>query len=254
MALLSTIRDLHRRKGRDRRGLALAEGVRLVEEMLVADAVCKGAVMAPVLLSTPRGLALRSALVEHGVAVTDVSDDELLELAATEHPQGVVAVYTPREWTLADIIAAPGRPIIVLDGVQDPGNVGTIARTALAFGAAGLIALPGTVDLANPKVVRAAMGALFRLPSLHCEVTPFVTWLGSTHVALWATAVDGETLADAPREPIAIALGNEGAGLSCELLAQASRRVSIPIDPAAESLNVAAAAAILLYQVTRCTA
>jgi TrmH family RNA methyltransferase len=253
MALLSTIRDLHRRKGRDRRGLALAEGVRLVEEMLAADAPCKGAVIAPALLLTPRGLALPSALVEHGVAITEVSDEELVELAATEHPQGIVAVYAPREWTFDNITAAPNRPIIVLDGVQDPGNVGTIARTALAFGAAGLIALPGTVDLANPKVVRAAMGALFRLPALHCDIAPLITWLGNTDVALWATAVDGETLGGAPPDPIAIALGNEGAGLSAELLAHAARRVSIPIHPVAESLNVAAAAAILLYQVTRCT-
>jgi TrmH family RNA methyltransferase len=210
--------------------------------------------MAPALLATPRGRALRSALADRGVAVTEVSDEELVELAATEHPQGIVAVYAPREWTLDDIPVAPTRPIIVLDGVQDPGNVGTIARTALAFGAAGLVALPGTADLANPKVVRAAMGALFRLPALHCDVTPLITWLGRAHVALWATAVDGEHLQGAPPEPIAIALGNEGAGLSPELMAQASRRVSIPIDPAAESLNVAAAAAILLYQVTRCTA
>ncbi len=253
MALLSTIRDLHRRKGRDRRGLALAEGVRLVEEMLAADAACKGAVIAPALLATPRGLALRSALLERGVPVTDVSDDDLIELAATEHPQGIVAIYAPRAWTFEDLVAAPGRPILVLDGVQDPGNVGTIARTALAFGSAGLVALPGTVDLANPKVVRAAMGALFRLPSMHADIAPLVTWLGRKHVALWATAVDGETLADAPQEPIAIALGNEGAGLSAEVLAQAARRVSIPIQPAAESLNVAAAAAILLYQVSRCT-
>lgn len=251
MALLTTIRDLHRRKGRDRRGLALAEGVRLVEEMLAADASCKGAVVAPSLLGTPRGLALRDALVASGVAVTDVSDDQLVELAATEHPQGVVAVYQPRSWTLDDLVVGPGRPLLVLDGVQDPGNVGTIARTALAFHASGVVALPGTVDLANPKVIRAAMGALFRLPSLHCEATALLPWLAGKGVALWATAMEGEELAGAPGGAIALALGNEGAGLSEELLARAARRVRIPIDPAAESLNVAAAAAILLYQVTR---
>jgi TrmH family RNA methyltransferase len=140
---------------------------------------------------------------------------------------------------------------VILDGVQDPGNVGTIARTALAFGASGLIALPGTVDLANPKVVRAAMGALFRLPSLHCDPLPLLAWLRSANVELWATALSGEPLGGAPTLPIALALGNEGAGVSSDLLAAATRRVSIPIDPAAESLNVAAAAAILLYQVTR---
>ncbi len=251
MALLTTIRDLHRRKGRDRRGLALAEGVRLVEEMLSADAACKGAVVAPSLLATPRGLALRAALESRGVPVTDVDDDTLIELAATEHPQGIVAVYAPREWGIEELVVAHGRPLVVLDGVQDPGNVGTIARTALAFGAAGIIALPGTVDLANPKVVRAGMGALFRLPSLHCDLPALSGWLATHEVELWATAMEGESLVTGSPRPIALALGNEGAGLSPELFAQASRRVCIPIDPAAESLNVAAAAAILLFQVTR---
>lgn len=251
MALLTTIRDLHRRKGRERRGLALAEGIRLVEEMLAAEVACKGAVVSPALSATPRGLELRHRLAARAIDLVEVSDADLAGLAATEHPQGVVAVYQQPEISLEQIVVAPHHPLVVLDGVQDPGNVGTIARTALAFGAAGIVALPGTADLANPKVVRGAMGALFRLPALHAEIPALLAWLEAHDVALWATAMTGSPIGTAGAGRIALVLGNEGAGISAELLARADRTVSIPIAPAAESLNVAAAAAIFLYQVTR---
>lgn len=252
MALLSTIRDLHRRKARERRGLALAEGIRLVEEMLAAGVTCKGVAVGPALEETPRGAALRQELLARGIPIEAVSEAEFGEVAATEHPQGVVAVYVPREWGLDDLLPSPRHPLVILDGVQDPGNVGTIARTALALGASGLIALPGTADLENPKTVRGAMGALFRLPHLHADDVAVLHWLSSNQVALWATAMDGEPiLSGAPPAPIAIVLGNEGAGVRDDLLARADRRVSIPIAPIAESLNVAVAAGIILHQVTR---
>jgi len=252
MALLSTIRDLHRRKARERRGLALAEGIRLVEEMLAAGVHCKGAAVAPALLETPRGAAVRQQLASRGIPVEEVSAADFATLAATEHPQGIVAVYLPREWGLDALLPTPGKPLVILDGVQDPGNVGTIARTALAFGASGIVALPGTADLENPKTVRGAMGALFRLPHLHLDDVALLHWLSGNGVALWATAMTGEPiLSGAPGEPIAIILGNEGAGVRDDLLARANRRVAIPIQPIAESLNVAVAAGIILHQVTR---
>lgn len=252
MALLSTIRDLHRRKARERRGLALAEGIRLVEEMLAAGVPCKGAAMAPTLLETPRGAALRAELAALEVAVEEVSEHEFASLAATEHPQGIIAVYTPRDWGLDELLPTPGRPVVILDAVQDPGNVGTIARTALAFGASGLIALPGTADLENPKTLRSAMGALFRLPHLHADDVAVLHWLSGHKIALWATAVDGEPiLSGVPAHSVAILLGNEGAGVRDDLLARADQRVAISIQPNAESLNVAVAAGIILHQVTR---
>lgn len=248
MSLPSTIRDLHRRKARERRGLALAEGVRLVEEMLAAAVPCKGAVSSPALETTPRGRALLATLAERGVPVEAVDDRTLAELADTEHPQGIVAVYEPRAWSLDEMRPGGGAPLVVLDAVQDPGNVGTIARTALAFGAAGLVALPGTVDLTNPKTVRASAGALFRLPHAHLGPAPLLDWLHRHGVALWATAMDGEPLEeDAPEAQVAIVLGNEGAGIDQLLLDAASRRVAIPIRREAESLNVAVAAGILLH-------
>ena len=164
--LRTMIRDLHRRRGRERRGLALAEGVRLVEEALAARVPIRGAAVSPGLEATARGKALKSALEQAGVRLEPVSDAELAELADTEHPQGVVAVLEPPRWSLEDIAAAPGAPVLVLDAVQDPGNVGMMLRTTLGLGGSGVVALKGTADLANAKVMRGGMGAHFRLHEL----------------------------------------------------------------------------------------
>jgi TrmH family RNA methyltransferase len=248
MSLPTLIRDLHRRKARERRDLALAEGVRLVEEMLQAGVPCKGAAVSPHLATTPRGRALQEALEAAAVPLTHCSEAELADLAATEHPQGVLAVYTPRAWTLDDLRPTRGHPLVLLDAVQDPGNVGTIARTAFALGASGLIALPGTADLLNPKVVRGAMGALFRLPHLAADDGGVATWLATNGVKVWVTEVKGERLKGAETsEPLALVLGNEGAGVREEWVARADRLVSIPIRDDAESLNVAIAAGIILH-------
>src|SRR5581483_4552439 len=157
------IRDLHRRRARERRSLALAEGVRLLEEALAAGAV-RGAVISPSLEATSRGRALKAALERTGAPVEPVSGRELEALADTEHPQGVVAVIEPRAWSWRDIQPGPGGVVLALAGVQDPGNVGTILRTAWALGAGGVVALKGTAELYNPKVLRGSMGALFPLP------------------------------------------------------------------------------------------
>jgi RNA methyltransferase, TrmH family len=249
------IRDLHRRRGRERRGLALAEGVRLVEEALDVGLRLRGAVIAPALEGTPRGKALKSALEQRGVHVEAVSDAELGELADTQHPQGIVAVVEPREWTLDDIAAEPGRPVVVLDGVQDPGNVGTILRTAFALGAAGVVALKGTAELTNPKVIRGSMGALFRAPTVSSDANRFLEWSEKRGIEVWVTAADGTPLEPgaARRHPdaVALVLGNEGAGVSPALTDVASRKVAIRLARGAESLNVAAAAAILIHEVAR---
>jgi RNA methyltransferase, TrmH family len=254
-SLLTTIRDLHRRRGRERRGLALAEGVRLVEEALAAGIDVRGAAVSLALEGTPRGSALKSALRDRGVVLTEVGPAELDELADTEHPQGVVAVIEPRSWTLADVPAARGAVVLVLDAVQDPGNVGTLLRTALGLGAAGVVALKGTADLTNPKVLRGSMGAAFRLPAIPAAPEAFLAWAEERGVELWVAAAGGEPAGSraprARRPPLALVLGNEGAGVGAALEAAARRRVSIPLAPGVESLNVAVAAGILLYEIMR---
>jgi TrmH family RNA methyltransferase len=249
------IRDLHRRRGRERRGLALVEGVRLVEEAIAAALPVRGAAISPALEATTRGRALKSALERQGVRLEPVSERELADLADTEHPQGVVAVVEPRRWSLADIPVAPGRPVLALDGVQDPGNVGTILRSALGLGAAGVVALKGTAELTSPKVMRGAMGAPFRLAAVASDTEAFLAWARERGAELWAAAADGDPIepGTALRHPAAVALllGNEGAGLSPPLEAAATRRVAIRLAPRAESLNVAVAAALLLREVAR---
>ena len=252
MSLISTIRDLHRRRARERRGLTLAEGVRLLEEALAAGIPVRGAAVAPALEGTPRGSALKRRLEAAAVPLEAVDDELLGQLADTEHPQGVVAVIEPRPWTLADIPVEPRGVVLVLDGVQDPGNVGALARTALGLGAGALVALPGTADLSNPKALRGSMGALFRLPAVPATLEGFVAWARGAGVELWTTAPDGTPVGRAPRAgPIALLLGNEGAGVRPELAVAASRSVSVPLSGGVESLNVAVAAGILLYEVTR---
>lgn len=234
-----------------------------MEEALAAGVKLEGVAVAPTLEATDRGRTLKAALVARGVALESVPDLELEKLADTEHPQGIIAVIGPKAWSFGDLATrdpslrsgqAP-RPatILVLDGVQDPGNVGAILRSALALGAAGVIALPGTADLQNSKVLRASMGASFKLPNLHATDAEFGAWCASAKVALWSTAMDGTDVrrAQRPTGPLALLLGNEGAGVRADLAATAAAKVAIPIAPGAESLNVAAAAAILLWECSR---
>jgi RNA methyltransferase, TrmH family len=254
-SLLTTIRDLHRRRGRERRGLALAEGIRLVEEALWAGIPLRGAAVSPTLEGTARGKALKVALVGAGVPLAEVSAAELDGLADTAQPQGVVAVIQPKVWALDDLRSDPGSVTLVLDAVQDPGNVGTMLRTALGLGASGLVALAGTAELTNPKVVRGSMGALFRLPAVEATEADFLAWVSDRGVQIWATGVAGMPLQEGPgravRPPVALVLGNEGAGVRPTLEAAARRNLVVPLVGGVESLNVAVAAGILLHEVLR---
>lgn len=254
--LQSTIRDLQRRKARGRRGLALIEGVRLVEEALAAGLTFHGALVAPDLARTTRGRDLVVELERHAVSVEEGSARALAEVAETEAPQGIVAVVEARSWSPGDIPLAGERTVaLVIDGVQDPGNVGTLIRTAHALGAAGTVVLRGTADVLNPKALRAAMGATFRHPVVPLDDAAFIAWARKHGVTLWATAADGEPLGwalGAERAgPIAVIVGNEGAGIRPQLNAVTAKRVAIPLAQGAESLNVAVAAGILLFEVTR---
>src|SRR5258707_3903791 len=170
--LQSTVRDLQRRKARGRRGLAVVEGVRLVEEALAAGLEFKGALVAPELARTTRGQALAAELTSHGVAVEEIGSRAFSDLAGTDTPQGILAIVQPRTWALTDIAAGP---LLVVDGVQDPGNVGTLIRTAHALGASASLLLRGSADPMNPKALRAAMGATFRHPVVQLDDVPFIT-------------------------------------------------------------------------------
>src|SRR5256885_7659459 len=216
--LPSTIRDLQRRKARGRRGLALIEGVRLVEEALAAGLPFQGALVAPDLARTARGVELVAELERHAIPVEEIGARTFGQLADTETPQGIIAVIEPRRWAAAEFAPPPGAVALVIDGVQDPGNVGTLIRTAHALGAAGTVVLRGTADPTSPKALRAAMGATFRHPVVTLDDGGFIAWARRHGVTLWAAAADGVPLPRAWGEggqgksegPIAVIVGNEG--------------------------------------------
>jgi RNA methyltransferase, TrmH family len=237
---------MRRRKARERSSRFVAEGVRTVEDLLRSPIRIRGALVSPSLERAPRGPALRAALLERGVEVAEVDEREFASAAETESPQGVLAVADIPERSLdATTLGATAR-ILVLDGIQDPGNVGTIVRTAAALGATATVALPGTVDLWNAKVVRSAMGALFVHQALAATWESLDAFLSRHSLPLWSADASGSPLvAGAPRR-LALAVGNEGSGLSAVVRDRSERLISIPIEHV-ESLNVAVATGILLY-------
>jgi len=194
----------------------------------------------------PKGPALRAALVERGVEVAEVDEREFASASETESPQGILALADIPPRSLDDTALPVTARLLVLDGIQDPGNVGTIVRTAAAFGATATIALPGTVDLWNAKVVRSAMGALFTHQALAATWDDLSAFLTRHNVPLWAAEVGGTPLDGPVPSRVALAVGNEGAGSSDFVRERSDRVISIPIEHV-ESLNVAVATGILLY-------
>jgi TrmH family RNA methyltransferase len=251
--LLTLARDLKRRRGRERQGLFVAEGVRAVEELLRSPLVLRGALVTLELGGAPRGHALRRALDEaaarSGSDVATVDAGDLASAADTETPQGVLAIAEIPRRSLDAVVPGAAARILVLDGIQDPGNVGTIVRTAAALGAAATVAMPGTVDLWNAKVVRSAMGAHFRHPALAASWEELDAFLGRHAIVLWGTDAAGTPLdgVEAPRR-LALALGNEGSGLSAAAKERAAASVALPLAADVESLNVAVSAGVFLYQ------
>ena len=252
MKTLTLARDLKRRRARERHGLFVAEGVRTVEELLRSALDVRGLLVSPQLLAAPRGRELRERVEERGVPVAEVSEQEFASAADTDTPQGVLAIAAAPAPRLEELSLSSPTALVVLDGVQDPGNVGTILRTAAALVAAATVALPGTVDLWNAKVVRSAMGAHFHHPAVSCTADELDAFLGARHIPLWGADARGAPVATVRRpEAVALAVGNEGAGLSPAVRERVSQLVSLPIASRVESLNVAVAAGILLYELRR---
>jgi len=242
---------LRRRVERERRGLFLAEGVRLLEAAIAAGLDIELAVASQAFGSTDREAAALAAIAERAVPQI-VPAHVLARVAATDAPQGIVAALRTPEASLATLALADRATVLVLDAVQDPGNFGSLVRTADALGAAAVIALEGTVDPWNPKAVRAAAGSSFHLPVVGADGAAALDWLRAERFTVLAADVRGEPLERAPSaRRIALVVGNEGAGIRPAVADAADARIAVPILGSAESLNVGVAAGILLYLLTR---
>ena len=237
--LLQQVRKLlSSRKEREKAGLFAADGTKLLEE-----AVKYYPGLHTVILS--EGV---DAVVPEGVRVVRVPEDVMASVSPMKTPQGVLFTCRLPEVTLPQQL--DGKCYMVLDGVQDPGNVGTIWRTADAFACDGLILLPGCADPYGPKTVRASMGAVFRTPVIQTdwETAKAACQAAGIPVAVTALTDTALDIRNAPLATMAAVIGSEGQGVRNEILESASQALIIPMDPRCESLNAAIAAAIVMWQ------
>jgi len=247
------LRRLRSRKSRAREGLFLVEGIRSAGEALKAGADVRFAVLSGRAMALPGGEAAVDRLRGAGVDVYEVDDADFAELSDTDAPQGLLLVCREPSTSLETFGATDIAPrILVLDGLQDPGNVGTLVRVAAAFGLTGVIALDGTVDPYNPKVVRSSAGGIFTTPVVTEPWSRVHPWLGSHGVRLLVADASGAEVSRVePGGPWALVIGSEGAGARPEIRAAAELPVGLRMPGGAESLNAAVAGSILLYVLTR---
>jgi RNA methyltransferase, TrmH family len=248
------LKDLRRALGhpsREARGLAGIEGRNLLEEALRAGLrfecvfIAQGSEVLAAELNLPPELD-----------VLLVPRNLLDQALATETPQPIAALIEPPDWTWAHMLGAHrrGSPlVVVLAGLQDPGNLGTILRSAEAFGANGVVALPGTVSAWNLKAVRASAGSVFRVPLVAVSETECLARLREAGARIFAATVSAAQPADLVdlAGPVALIIGNEGNGVPHELAEKADGAITIPCPGPVESLNAAVAASVLLYEASQ---
>lgn len=200
--------------------------------------------------SDPREGRLRCTVEDRGDAIVELSPGLMRQVADTQTPQGILCAFEAPTWTPDAALAGLG-PVLVLDGLQDPGNLGTLARSAEAAGAAGLVITPGSVDPGNPKALRASAGSLLRIPCVVVpDPLPLVEASGRRLVATTGRGGKPHYEADLCR-PFALLVGQEGAGLSPDLFREADFQLTVPMGGRVESLNAATAAAVILFEAAR---
>jgi TrmH family RNA methyltransferase len=250
-ATLKRIRALHQRSARDKEGLFLLEGAKLLNE-----ALAKGVSVLDVVVSKSFWTEGMPFVDQSNIAEMHVVEDKIFkELMTTNTPSGIIAVARTQQHTLSDSIKNGETLVVVGEAIQDPGNAGTLIRASAAFGASAVVLTRGSVDAYNPKVVRAAMGALFHLPVIvgldTGTVLSQLKQSGFRVLALDPGARDRPLATASFKRPLAVVLGNEGNGLSAEAMKAADDLVAIKMSDTTESLNVAVCGSIVLYECAR---
>lgn len=245
-------KKLHTRKGRIQSGQLLIEGEHLIQEALTTHI----SVQALIVSSDSRELAERLA-IDSQFPIYECTPTIFSTLVETESPQGIAAVIDMPTWSWEQLVDSQKQvsTYLLLDEVQDPGNLGTILRTAEAAGVTGIFLGTGTVDPFNAKAVRSAMGSLFRLPMLQIDLNEAIPRLQAEGITIIGTSPHAGTYHFQLPFPqkVAILLGNEGRGVNPTLAQLANHDVMIPMPGRTESLNVSITTAILLYERVRQT-
>jgi RNA methyltransferase, TrmH family len=250
-ARLKELRKALSAPGRGVGALVGIEGPNLIEEALRAGLPVK-----TIFIAEGAERLLDKLQVKRDVEVLQLPKKLLDEALATETPQSIAALVEPPQWTWEQLLGSRRNSIplvIVLASLQDPGNLGTILRSAEAFGATGVISLPGTVSAWNAKAVRASAGSVFRMPLLAAEIDECIPRLHGAGLRILATLSRAAQEAHSAglARPVALIIGNEGNGVPGALAARADSTISIPCPGPVESLNAAVAASVLLYEAAR---
>jgi RNA methyltransferase, TrmH family len=247
--LIKEIREL---RDKPQANLLFLEGPHLVEEALKANLEIRTLVLSKAL--KPQNSDVADRAQKAAKETVTVPDDVFESISDVDQPQGLLAIASAKAWSWTDITTRHPAPVLIVEGVQNPGNLASILRTAEAAGAAGLITTQGTARLNSPKALRAAMGSSLRFPCLeHLEANEINDKVSHAGYRLYATGVNGTSTCWETNwtNACAVVLGQEGAGVSNQWTPFIHDTISIPMRGNVESLNVAAAAAVLLYEAFR---
>lgn len=247
---IKQVRALHQRKARQEARLFLVEGIRHVGEAVEAGAAVEAIYYAPELLKSEFASQLVALQAKNGVACYATSPEVFESLAEKENPQGILAVVSQPERSLAELKPGIFTWGVALVSPQDPGNLGAILRTVDAVGASGMILLESSVDIYHPAAVRASMGTLFWYPVVQAAFTDFQDWVSihSYHVYGSSAHAENDYLQARPYlSPRILLLGSEREGLTAAQQSICESVVRLPMHGRATSLNLAVAAGILLY-------
>jgi len=246
-------RSLLSKKGRQKVGLCPLEGVRLIDSALQNGADIQTVYVCPELLSDERGQDLLYQIRERDITVLELSTRAFSSMTDTQHPQGIAAT-APAQYHSLQSLSKPGPAVYLwLYEIREPGNLGTIFRTAAAFEVAGIVLLGNCADVYNPKAIRASSGAIFAVPAAQATWDEATTWAAQDNIHSVATALRAETSCHEASYPdrVAVIIGSEAHGLPEHLLTLTDLQVKIPMSDKVESLNAGVAAGILLYEIYR---
>jgi TrmH family RNA methyltransferase len=252
--IIKDIKALTDKKARQETGTFIAEGLKLVIDAIELGWTIRTLVYAKTAKGKPLVDQMAARTVASGGLVLEVNEKVLSSITRRDNPQMVVGIFDQRWRKLKDIHPTSGETYVALDRVRDPGNLGTIIRTADAAGASGVILVGETTDPFSLETVRATMGSVFAVPVTHATVEEFLAWKKSAGVSVVAThlagAVDYRTI-DYGKKPVVLLMGNEQSGLPEALAKQADALARIPQQGRADSLNLAVATAVMLFEARR---
>lgn len=250
---IKEIKTLYKRKNRWEHNLFIIEGIKIIDESISNNIDIKYMVYTDKLLNTKEGVEFFQRIKDRKELIK-VDDSIFKEICDTDNPQGILAIARFKERSLKNIYELNRPFLLFLDKLQDPGNLGTIIRTADAFNIDGIILGKGSVDPYNPKVVRSTMGSIFRVPLYFCENT--LECLGNVKnhgIEIIATSLKGVPIYNADfGKGFVLVIGNEAKGVSDDISSIASRSIKIPMPGGSESLNAGVAASIIMYEAMRC--